>query len=284
MATPNLSITEVTEAQNQKHITINDGLTKLDEATQDTITYTITGNTTVTATEYTENFAHILGGTPAGVFDFDVPATKRSFSVINSSGQTATVQVTGGGGANVSVATSENYILYCDGTDVVAIAGGAVGGGISGVAVEEEGSEIIAAATRFDFKGIGVTAVDDGGGQAGITVDAPYDFGMFFSGIPTNAQEVFRMEAVRGFTITDGAPNSTGEARVASTGNVAFSIKKNGTQFATVTFNISAAGVWAFDAASDEVFVAGDTITFIAPATADATLEDISIFIKGFRS
>jgi hypothetical protein len=284
MATPNLNITEVTESQNQKHITINDGLTKLDEATQDTITFTITGNTTVTATEYTENFAHILGGTPAGAFDFDVPATKRTFAVINNSGQTATVQVTGGGGANVAVANSENYILYCDGTDVLAIAGGAAGGGISGVAVEEEGSEVIATATRFDFKGIGVTAADDGGGQAGITIDAPYDLGMFYSGKPTSAQEIFRMEAVRGFTIEDGAPNSTGEARVASTGSVDFSIKRNGTQFATVTFNISASGTWAFDAAADEVFSAGDTLTIIAPATADATLEDIAIFIKGFRS
>lgn len=281
MVTPNLNITEVTESQNQKHITINDGLTKLDEATQDTITYTITGNTTVTATEWTENFFHIMGGTPAGVFDFDVPATKRFFAVENNSGQTATVQVTGGGGVSKTVLNGETFALYCDGTDITEIASG---GGISGIAVEEEGSEVLATATRFDFKGIGVTAADDGGGQAGITIDAPYDFGMFFVGIPTNAQEVFRMEAVRGFTIADGAPNSTGEARVASTGNVAFSVKKNGTQFATVTFNISASGTWAFDAASDEVFSAGDTLTIVAPATADATLEDISIFVKGFRS
>ena len=91
------------------------------------------------------------------------------------------------------------------------------------------------------------------------------------------------MEAVRAFTHPDPGTGSTGEARVASTGNVAFSAKRNGVQYATVTFNISATGTWAFDAASDEDFVAGDTLTFTAPATADTTLEDIAIFLKGIR-
>lgn len=111
----------------------------------------------------------------------------------------------------------------------------------------------------------------------------PYDIGFFYSGKPTNGQEVFRMEAVRDFTHPDPGTGSTGEARVASTGNVAFSAKRNGVQYATVTFNISATGTWAFDAASDEDFVAGDTLTFTAPATADTTLEDIAIFLKGIR-
>lgn len=112
----------------------------------------------------------------------------------------------------------------------------------------------------------------------------PYDIGFFYSGKPTNAQEVFRMEAVRDWTHPDPGTGSTGEARVASTANVAFSVRKNGTQYATVTFNISAAGTWAFDAASDEAFSAGDTLTVLAPATADTTLEDIAIFIKGLRN
>lgn len=120
--------------------------------------------------------------------------------------------------------------------------------------------------------------------QTDTAVNPPYDLGFFYSGKPTNTQEVFRMEAVRNFYIPDGAPGSTAEARVASTGNVAFSVKKNGTQFATVTFNVTAAGVWAFDAAADESFVAGDTLSVTAPASADATLEDIAIFIKGIRN
>lgn len=111
----------------------------------------------------------------------------------------------------------------------------------------------------------------------------PYDLGFFYSGKPINSQEVFRMEAVRDWTHPDPGTGSTGEARVASTGNVAFSAKRNGSQYATVTFNASASGTWAFDAAADEDFVAGDTLTVTAPATADATLEDIAIFIKGLR-
>ncbi len=110
-----------------------------------------------------------------------------------------------------------------------------------------------------------------------------YDLGFFYSGKPTDSQEVFRMESVRAWTHPDPGTGSTGEARVASTGNVAFSVRRNGTQYATVTFNISASGTWAFDAAADENFAAGDTLTVLAPATADATLEDIAIFLKGLR-
>jgi hypothetical protein len=112
----------------------------------------------------------------------------------------------------------------------------------------------------------------------------PYDIGFFFSTTPLNAQEVFRMEALRDFTHVDPPTGATAEARVASTGDVSFSVARNGSQYATVRFNITAAGVWAFDAAADEVFVAGDTLTVIAPATADVTLADIAIFLDGVRN
>jgi len=240
MVTPNLSMVEVSESQNQKHITINDALTKIDEATQGSIIHSIVGDTTLSATNYENNFFHTLGGTPAGVFDFDVPATARFFSVSNISGQAGFVQVTGGGGDGVTVEDSENYTLYCDGSDV----------------------QILSVRS---------------------TLTLPYDFGFFYSGLPTDSQEVFRFSAVRAFTIPDAAVGSTALARVASTGTVVFSVLKDAVQFATVTFTASATGVWAFDVAADEVFAAGDVFTVTAPATADATLEDISILVRGDR-
>jgi hypothetical protein len=127
-----------------------------------------------------------------------------------------------------------------------------------------------------------ILTYDNAGGTIQLE-ESIYDIGFFYSGKPTNSQEVFRMESVRAWTLPDPGTGSTGEARVASTGNVAFSVRRNGTQFATVTFNISASGTWAFDAAADENFAAGDTLTVLAPATADATLEDIAIFLKGLR-
>lgn len=156
------------------------------------------------------------------------------------------------------------------------------------VEVSDGGSpEVVSEASAIDFTGVGVTVTDTGGGRANVNVDAPYDFGVFFSGLPTASQEIFRMEAVRGFTIPDGAPGSTANAAVESTGTAVFSIRKNGVQFATVTWVAGSptdnTGTWAFDAAADESFVAGDLLTMVAPDPADATLEDIAIFVKGAR-
>jgi hypothetical protein len=64
----------------------------------------------------------VLGGTPGAGFNFDLPANvERLFAVNNDSGQTATVQVTGGAGANVAVSTGTTRILHSDGTDAIAI-------------------------------------------------------------------------------------------------------------------------------------------------------------------
>jgi len=110
----------------------------------------------------------------------------------------------------------------------------------------------------------------------------PYDIGFYFSGLPNDGQEVLRLKVTRGFTIPDGATGSNAEARVASTGNVAFSVKRNGTEFATVTFNTSATG--AFAQTGDETFVEDDVLTVVAPASADTTLEDIGFMLKGTRT
>lgn len=110
----------------------------------------------------------------------------------------------------------------------------------------------------------------------------PYDIGFYYSGLPSDAQEMLRLKVTRGFTIPDGATGSNAEARVASTGNVACSIKRNGTEFATVTFNASATGVFA--QTGDETFVEDDVLTVVAPATADDTLEDMGFMLKGTRT
>lgn len=53
------------------------------------------------------------------------------------------------------------------------------------VAVEEEGAEVVAAATRFDFVGAGVTATDAGSGQATITIPGSSLPGAWTSYTPT---------------------------------------------------------------------------------------------------
>jgi len=120
MATPNLAIVELVASQNQKEVTVNNALAQIDEATQGELDTDATagGSLSLTAGDYTGYFMHLLSGTPGAGFTLNVPATKRFFAIRNTSGQTATVQVTGGGGLSVAVATGELALLVSDGADV----------------------------------------------------------------------------------------------------------------------------------------------------------------------
>lgn len=168
MVTTNLGIIEPTEAQEQKTVTISNALEKLDGATQGPTALTITGNTTVTADEFTEGFSLELTGTPGSPFDLTVPNTRRFFRVLNSTDAIATVKAPSAGDT-IDIPIGEARLLYGNADNDIFEEGGGGGGG-GDIAIEDEGSEVLAAATRLDFKGAGVDAVDDGSGQAGITI------------------------------------------------------------------------------------------------------------------
>jgi hypothetical protein len=244
--------------------------------------------------------ATILDFGGAGVSVVDAGGGRATITIPGSSGISG-IEVSDGG--SPEVVTSATAIDFTGagvsvtnaggGRATVDIPGGGGGGG-GAIEVSDGGSpEIVAEATALDFVGDGVTVADGGGGRATITISGsaanpPYDLGVFFAGSPSNGQEIFRMKAVRGFTIPDGAVGSTANARVESTGSAVFSVRKNEVQFATITFSAGSPtdydGAWAFDSAGDETFVAEDTLTIIAPSTADGTLADIGIFIKGTRT
>lgn len=83
-------------------------------------------------------------------------------------------------------------------------------------------------------------------------------------------------------SFADDFSGSYATADTASTGTVACSITKNGSQVATITFTASATGVFA-TAGGAVSFAAGDVLRIIAPASADATLADLSITLYGTR-
>lgn len=244
MATPNLNITEVTASQNQKEVTINNGLTKLDRATQDVILVDCTsGDQTVSATNFTENFLLSLGGTPGAAFDLNVPATKRAFAVYNVSGETATVQVTGGGGASVDVDDGKALVCYSDGTDVIAIG-----------------------------------AADTGG------VGLPLDVGFYIGGGAADEDRAFTFLAVRNFQIPAGMTSSQGYAVTPQTtgSDMDIDVLKNGVSVGTITFADSA-NTATFTMSLATSFTAGDRLTLQTPLSLDA-LAGISLTIAGVRT
>jgi hypothetical protein len=165
---PNLGITHVEGSQNNKHITVNEAIDKLDDAMNDQLSVDVSaGATTLSTANFRAYFAFYLTGAPSGALDFTVPdSVKRFFFVRNDCGQTVTVKRSSG--ATVAIADSDSRLLTNDGTDIVEA--GAAGGGGGAVAVDDEGSEVLATASRLNFTGSGVTATDAGGGEATITI------------------------------------------------------------------------------------------------------------------
>lgn len=110
----------------------------------------------------------------------------------------------------------------------------------------------------------------------------PYDIPVMYNGTPADALVILRIEMVRAVTFPAGLTLSRLKALVAATGSSVFSLKKNGTEFATLTFG--AAGTTAtIVAASETTFSSGDILTLVAPVTADATLADLYGMLVGTR-
>lgn len=112
----NLGCVDVPSNPTQGEVAVNAISDCLDEAMNDAVTLTITGNTNVTATEFNRNVLLNLTGTPAADFNLTVPTNKRLFLVRNATGKIATVKYSSGG--TVTVASGTTVALHGDGTDI----------------------------------------------------------------------------------------------------------------------------------------------------------------------
>jgi hypothetical protein len=111
----------------------------------------------------------------------------------------------------------------------------------------------------------------------------PYDLATFYPGVPGNSQLLVRVVTARPVTFPTSLTGSYAKARVAATGSTTLTVKNNGSSIGTIVF--SAAGTTgAFTFAAPVTTAAGDVLTIEGPATADATLADISITLVGTRA
>ncbi len=143
---PDLAVPLLDAAQSNKYATVNEAIDMLDVALAGTATIDCTAGGSVATTAlsadglaYWRHGRALLNGTPAAGFNLIVPLTSpKVYIVDNQSGHTATVK--GASGSGIAVATGNVQILYCDGTNVIAIntpsSGGAgtvtMGGDITG--------------------------------------------------------------------------------------------------------------------------------------------------------
>ena len=103
---------------------------------------------------------------------------------------------------------------------------------------------------------------------------------------PATGETVLKFISPKAMTIYSGMVDSYANANVGATSTAVYSIKKNGTQFATITFASGGqAGTQSgvFACAADIAFAAGDILTIVAPNPRDATLSTIGITLTGYR-
>lgn len=102
----------------------------------------------------------------------------------------------------------------------------------------------------------------------------------FFVDTPGNSE--LRVEVlVESILLLPDLPDSKAVAQTAATGQAIFTIKQDTTQIGTITFSGGADGIFSF--AATVTLSIGDVLRIEAPASADASLADISITIKGTR-
>ncbi len=110
----------------------------------------------------------------------------------------------------------------------------------------------------------------------------PYDIGGTIVGQPAGGAILLRYPAPRAIRFPSGMVGSRGVTGTAAAATAIFSIRKNGTQFATMSF-ASGASTATFTAASDTDFAAGDVLSVVSPSPADGTLADIGFALAGVR-
>ena len=116
--------------------------------------------------------------------------------------------------------------------------------------------------------------------EAGLEfVDRVADIGTFVSGIPGNSEIVLRVIAASAFDVPTSGHQGSSETN--ATASTVFTFKKNGVSFGTATF--ASSGNTATYSITATAFAAGDVLSITAPASADATLADISLTLHATR-
>ena len=101
--------------------TTNNNLDIIDRTVNGVLSLTVSGNTTLTASDGTLSNGHykiiVLGGTPSGAFNLTIdPNDQQKWYIFkNSTGQTATIKQGGGSGTTVDIANGATNIVYADG-------------------------------------------------------------------------------------------------------------------------------------------------------------------------
>jgi hypothetical protein len=109
-----------------------------------------------------------------------------------------------------------------------------------------------------------------------------YDLALFAPGVLAASALCMRTVFCRAVTFPTNFSGSVATAGTAATASTTFNLAKNGTNIGTLVF--AAAGTTGtFTVAGGASFAINDNLTVTAPASADATLANVSVTLTGTR-
>jgi hypothetical protein len=210
----------------------------------------------------------LTGTHPGGAYQVHCPTNKKIYVVWNSTAGAVTFKTVAGTG--IPVGAGAVLILYCDGTNVIQLAG--------------------LVATIDDIGDVVITAAASGqmlrfNGSSWVNEDSPYDVGMFIPGTHANGALMAQVVLTRAVSFADDFAGARAYAGVSATAATVLDVHRNGSPIGTITFGIGAStGTFATAGGGAETFAAGDRLAIINENPADATLADLSITFLGKRT
>lgn len=154
-----------------------------------------------------------------------------------------------------------------------------IGGSDGDVIVDDAAGESVTISKWESRRTTSQDIADLGGGGSNI-----FDPACFYPGVPANSALLLYVPITRATTFAANFAGSYAKATVAATAETVFDIQKNGVSVGSITFAASGtSGTFVSSGGTEVSFAAGDVLSIVGPATADATLANIGIAMAGAR-
>ncbi len=119
----NFGIPEVTTSQSQKEGRVNDAFDKIIKAFSKQLEKSVAAGGTIALTNEESLLNGVLKftGAPAAALTVTVPAVQKLYVCLNATSPLRNITVKTPSGTGITITSATARILYCDGTNVIAI-------------------------------------------------------------------------------------------------------------------------------------------------------------------
>jgi hypothetical protein len=130
-------------------------------------------------------------------------------------------------------------------------------------------------------------AVSDGGTGASTAAGARSNLGLlrliafFFTTAPTTSEVLCIYAAVDAFTIPANMSGSQTKVGTNPAATFAIDVQNNGSTIGTISISTGGVATLTTTSGTSKSIAVGDVIKFVAPASADASIANVSINVKG---